>query len=605
MVDWILSKLRCPRSLLLGCAIVFAVVITFARVSTLDFVSYDDDIHVYQNVYFQPLKLANLSHFWTHFYYALYVPVAYMAFALTSLIARTSPTGPQVSEFNCGLNPHVFHEVNLLLHVVNAILVFVLIRKLVRSETPAALGALLFALHPLQVESLAWVSELRGLLGACFGLASMILYLHAENVGRRFRVLDLPALLLFVLSLLSKPDVVVVPVVLLTWTTWVERGEWRQNLVRLSPWFVLSVADTMLTRLAQPAGGVIAMRLAQRVIIALDSLGFYIEKLIWPFNFVIDYGRTPQYVLAGRHEVVTIFVVTATVLICAAIARRRTWVIPCALTFFFFLLPVTGLIPFTFQSISTVADRYAYLALLGPACAVSFLLAEIRQVRTRRLAQALALVGICYLGVSSSRHVGVWKNTATLFAPATITDPNGWLPYDELCSEYLRRGEYDAADKEGVILVHLMPKSPIFWLKLGQAVQGQGRYETAESDYATALSLAQNSPLALFGRAQCEEALGDRVRALADYRATVRLFPPGTVADYRLADELYLAGDYSQAIAEYGIVLRFNPGFIPAYRGLAAAYSKIGDYRLANDETRIAVARSLRIPRPGPAMQVN
>ena len=156
------SQNRNWRSLFLSVFCLIAVILcTFSRVPTFAFVRWDDNIHVFENPYFRDFKLAEIGHFWRYPYEQLYVPLSYSVFGLLSLAARLPAGSADSNSTGLLLDPRVFHIFNLLLHVVNTILVFLLVRRLVRSDAAALIGALVFGVHPLQVESVAWISELR------------------------------------------------------------------------------------------------------------------------------------------------------------------------------------------------------------------------------------------------------------------------------------------------------------------------------------------------------------------------------------------------------------------------------------------------------------
>jgi hypothetical protein len=268
------------RSVVICLIVGLVTVCTFSRVSTFDFVAWDDMLHVYQNPYLQPFNFKSLLHFWQHPYYSLYIPISYMVFGLISLIAGGARNGSRISAFDTNLNPHLFHDANLLLHAANAVLVYLLVKKTVKSELPSALGAMLFALHPLQVESVAWISELRGLLSAVFALSGMLLFQQSEDDRSLLKPKLLFAHVLFALSLLAKPSVVMVPFVLLIWQTLFRRVGFRETLKKLTPWFVLATLDTVKTHMVQPVTLVAHLTLWQRLLVAFDSLGFYVEKLL-------------------------------------------------------------------------------------------------------------------------------------------------------------------------------------------------------------------------------------------------------------------------------------------------------------------------------------
>jgi tetratricopeptide (TPR) repeat protein len=567
------------------------VVATFLKVSHYDFIMWDDNIHVYENPYFNPIDARNLARFWTHPYQSLYVPVAYMAFAGLAVLARTRIPNPSLTEFDTCLNPHIFHDANLLLHSVNAVLVFFLIRKIVKADMPSAIGALLFALHPLQVESVAWISELRGLLSSTFGLAAMLIHLRSEQQkDLRSMIARVSAIILFALALLAKPSVVVLPFVLVVWDTQFRGKNIKTALVYLTPWFVLATLDCLRTRAVQSLALLTPVPFWQRGIIAVDSLGFYLQKLIWPVKLGIEYGRSPHHVLTSGLEYGTIACVAFGIAICIAASRNRPWILPCALTFIIFLLPVSGIVPFIYQVFSSVADRYAYLALIGPAIAAAFMIKELSAPRLMRATYVVASIVLILLALRTSSQIATWRNTGTLFSNALVVNPADIVIRYQLAEACLRRHDYEQAE---TICKYLLVHGPVKYppvLALAQSVQGEGRFAEAIGDFTKALTFESQGALALYGRAQCEESLGETTQSIDDFEASLAGMPQGTKVNYELAMQLGRAGRYGEAEEQFKVTIASNPNFLPAYYYLAMTYSKTGDSKMAEYTAKQALA---------------
>ena len=330
---------------LLVLALTFAA---FSEVGGFGFVSWDDELHVTENPWLHPVTPAHVWHFWRMSYQGLYIPLSYTVYALLALLARDPTTQ--------ALNPHVFHVANLILHLANVLLVFALLKQSVPNIWAASAGALLFGVHPLQGESVAWVSELRGLLSGMFALLALGQYL--EFAESRAWGCFAVATAAFGLALLAKPSAVAVPLLALALTIWGLGLPWKRCVPPLALWAAMALGCVLANRTVQSVSPQLFLPLWQRFFVAGDALAFYLAHLAWPARLGIDYGRSPFVVLAHPWGYWT-WLVPALLGACLWAGRRR-W--PLLLTsgalFLLALLPTLGLVPFAFQLASTVADRY-------------------------------------------------------------------------------------------------------------------------------------------------------------------------------------------------------------------------------------------------------
>jgi len=421
------------RPLLLGLLLLLACAAVFGETGRHGFVRWDDEINVYQN----PVTPAHLAHFWLGTGMGqgadtVYRPVVYTAYALIARVARTAPytTDSQMAT----LDARPFHAANLLLHALNVLLVFGLLRRLIRQDWAAGAGALLFAVHPLQVESVAWVTGLTDLLGAFFSLLALGEHIRFRESGRRYhRAL---AALWFVLALGSNPSAVTLPLVALAVDHWLLGRVWRDGSEALAWWVPLAGAAVLITRHAEPVTALaVTVPWAARPLIAGDALAVGLAHLVWPASLALDYGRSPHAVLGGGWAWLTGLVP----LVLAALVRRshRPWLKAAAAVYVLALLPSLGLIPFRFQAYSTVADRYSYFALLGPALALAGTLAFLpRRLPARpRLALGTACAGgFLLLGLTSALQVTFWQNSFALFGHAVEVNPRSWVSHFDLGS---------------------------------------------------------------------------------------------------------------------------------------------------------------------------
>lgn len=370
------------RHLWIKALIVVVVGLTFAPIVGHAFLTWDDNYTLSENPLIQHPSPANMMFYWRHGFMDLYVPVTYTVWTGVAFISQAIGHGDPAGN----LDPHVFHAASILVHAINALLVFGLLRRLVANPWPAAAGALLFALHPVQVETVAWASGMKDLLCGMFSLIAIGQYLRAvqadgageaglSNGRRRLHyILGMAAMLL---GMLSKPTAMITPLLALIIDLLVLRRPWRKILISIAPYLLLAVPCLIWTKLWQPAGYSPSVPLWQRPLIAADALAFYLAKLLFPAHLAFDYGRAPSVVIDQGWAYFT-WLVPAVVAAGLFIFRKRaTGLIAAALLLAAGVAPVLGFSRFDFQTISTVADHYLYLALLGPALAGAWLLSRV------------------------------------------------------------------------------------------------------------------------------------------------------------------------------------------------------------------------------------
>jgi hypothetical protein len=465
--------------------LVLAIGAVFGQAVSFGWVNLDDSLHVTENPLLHPVQVRSLIRIWTAPYENLYIPVAYTAFAGEAIASRAMHgAGP--------LDARVFHAFGVLLHVANTLLVWQFLRRATPSTVWApAVGAALFAVHPLQVESVAWISEQRGLLASAFALSSLMLLWERRPTkeprgGRTFRVAA--ALALFAAGLLAKPQVVTLPLMLLVLDYCVTHRSWRSALRDSAPFFVVAVLGSLLTASLQPVDGMVQRGLWTSPIVAGDALFFYTRQLLWPFRLCCDYGRTPAVVVESWAS--WGFALAAWSLVIAACSSPR-WA-GCrapVLLGLVALLPVLGFVPFVFQAYSTVADRYCYLAMIGPALAVTWLI-RFAGLRYKPLTMGVCVgVILVLLGIGSFLQVRSWQDSRSLNAHALAVNPRSFLGACNMGSALLDAQDPAAAVPFLTSAVAVGPQFVNAHLNLGIALDQIGRMEEAAECYENVLLL--------------------------------------------------------------------------------------------------------------------
>jgi len=456
--------------------LVLATVACFGVVCTFGFTNTEDEGLISRNPMFNPPTFASLREIWTRPHLYLYVPATYTVWWLIAQVAQTSVQ----DESGATLNPWVFHAANLLMHVVASWLVLKLLRRLTRRDGPALVGALLFAIHPIQTEAVAWTTGMKDTLCGVFSFAALLMYvkfaerdrdtgvppvrgamedreatetqLGRNQHGRDARVTGyVVATVFLVLALLAKPAAVVVPVMALVIDRLLIGRTWRATAKSLALWFVLTVPIMLVARIVQPAAEVTPAPIWARPLVALDAIGFYFAKLAVPVGLTNNYGRTPQFII-GRGTIYYAWMIPAAVGVALAFTRSRRLLAAAGL-FVAGVLPVLGLTTFLYQQFSTVADRFVYLSMLGPAVGVAFILSR----RWTRGSVAIAAVVLVLLGVMTVRQSLVWRNRLTLAEHAVKVQPDNPAARSSYAGALRREGRIDEAIVQLEYVMKIMP----------------------------------------------------------------------------------------------------------------------------------------------------
>ena len=593
---------------LLAILLVLVTVAVLWQVQSSEFVLWDDGLHIFENPYLHSLTWHNILAFWREPYAELYIPFTYTLWALTAAVARgvtANPTG------EAPLDPRLFHTLNLLVHLLNVLVVWRILRllldrtrpeaqhtalnpSLIRIEWAAGGGALLFALHPLQVEAVAWATGLKDVLCGFLSFVAVWQYLRyvsgsvdatasskpARGKAPRFLGRYWLATGAFMLALLAKPAAVVVPVLAWLLDVWGWPQTWRNSKPALLAWLGLAVLWGFFTSQVQPpAAGVFLPPLWDRPLIAGDTVVFYLYKLGVPIWLGPDYGRTPEWLLAQSWRWLTGLVPWGLAAWLWYQRIRVPWLVPTAGVFVAGLLPVLGLVPFAFQAYSTVADRYVYIAMLGPALALAWGLAQFQQ---RWLAIA-CVIALGALGIRSAWQTRYWHDTVSLFEYALTVNPRSSVAYNTLGMDLAAQNRLTEATHYYNEALRWWPRNTQAHNNLGNALSRQGKTQEAIEQYLEALRLKPNFAEAYNNLGSALADQGHIAEAIGQYTAALRLQPAYPGAHYNLGNALSRQGKTQEAIEQYLEALRLKPS-------LAQAHNNLGS--ILADQGRIAEAIS-------------
>jgi len=429
----------------------------------------------------------SLLTFWKSLFLGLYIPVTYTVWTGLAAVSLTL-----FGRLDSGL----FHLLNLAVHVFNCFLVFLITRRLLSLKkridgeagaliAAAVFGSLVFGLHPVQVESVSWITDLKGLLAAFFSLGAIYFYLPYDSAGKRGVFFYCVSTGLFIAALLSKPSAVALPVMLFFILLWLEGRISAKIIYSLIPWGVVALALALITRSAQPpVSGADTYPWLIRPAVALDAMMFYAHKIFWPDILAIDYCRTPAYVigLSCRNPY---WLMLAPVIAMVWYIRRRGHWLALGFAFVAGILPVSGLLPFAFQGTSTVADRYLYLPMLVMAVITAAIIME----KPRPLIFSLFIMLVIFLGVKSFNQCREWKNTETVMGHALRYYPRSFRANLNYGIALAGRGDFERAISHFKTARRLKPDDPLPYYHLGLAYAGTGDYGLYERYYEKVMAM--------------------------------------------------------------------------------------------------------------------
>jgi Tfp pilus assembly protein PilF len=568
--------------------LVVVIAIVYFRTFSAGFVKFDDDFHVYANPFLNPPTFSSVARLWTHAYQQLYVPLAYTIFAAIARLAGVPAHTDSSIGSTVSVDPNTFHVVSVAVHVVNAWLCFRLVRRLTGRTQVAWLTSLIFALHPLQVESVGWISELRGLTSAGFALLALnvfVLSRQATEQARSRKWLALSALLV-ACAMLCKPSAAVVPLIALAIDRVVFKTSWAKALTTGAIWLAVVLPFIWITRSIQGVPLVGRSLWWQRPFISGDALAFYLFKTLVPIDLCVDYGRTPGWLMSHGWAYL-IWVVPATLFVLAYLARRRRPLIWLgALMFVTFLLPTLGLVPFAYQSFSTVADRYSYLALIGVGLMIAGVVEEVHLQTIARRGVAVVLVALAVLSFTQSRH---WLTSPAFLRHTIDVNPSAGFAYSNLGDVELANGDLTSALADLKSCVEHDPTRTKAYLSLAETYIALNQPVQAEAAIALAMKTPDIMSDDLSNLGIVLMKMNQPDRALEALSRAVALDPNSSTYLFNQANALAAVGQFEQAEAAFRRCIEIAPTLAGAHTGLGIVLAETRRLPDAVAEFRTAV----------------
>ena len=583
-------------------ALTLSTLLVFWRVRNFGFINYDDDSYIYENPHvLTGLTSGNIIWAFTTPHVGNWLPLTWVSFMLDCWLF--------------GPNPGWMHLENVLLHLANTLLLFAVLKKMTGSLWPSAFVAAAFAIHPMHVESVAWITERKDVLSTFFLLLTLAAYI--AYVRRRGLVRYLLTVLLFALGLLTKPMLVTLPFVLLLLDYWplnrfglpqpvkTSGGKPRKSvppfdrraalyriLIEKIPFFALAAVSSVITFLVQQSSGAIAdinaLPLKSRLANVFLSYATYIGKMFWPQNLAVFYP--PDTGSAQSLQVV--FGVLLLLVISIFVIRfgQSQKYLPVGWFWFVItLIPVIGLIQSGAQAL---ADRYTYIPYVGLFIIIAWGAPELiaKWPHRKFILGVSMLIVLTAIGTCAYRQLSFWNNSTALFSHALDVTQNNYIAHFNIGRDLRNQG------KTALAFEHLKKAfqiAPYY----AQAVNGFGTALYDQGDIAGAIEYFQKTLLLKPDYALAHNNLGLALQkqgrlneAVAYFTQAVRINPDFVPARNNLANVLVMQGRLDEAVDQFRAVVRLRPDWLAPMNNLAllmATHPEIKN-RDANEAVRLA-----------------
>lgn len=575
-------------SYLLICVLLtLSVIAVYWPVFGYDFVKYDDDTYVTNNRYVRTgLSRRNIHWAFTSGYASNWHPLTWLSHMLDCQLF--------------GTKAGAHHLVNILFHIANTLLLFGVLKRMTAALWPSAFVAAIFALHPLHVESVAWVAERKDVLSTFFWLLTIWAYIryceHPKTTGY------LLTLIFLIIGLMAKPMLVTLPFVLLLLDYWpLERMAFGnktgnsksilQLLIEKAPFFGFSVIASIVTFVVQRGGGAMhtmeAFGLKSRVGNAIVSYVIYIAKMIWPSRLAVLYPHPGDNLPMAA--------VTACGLLLLGIsfcliylARRHKYLTVGWLWYIGTLIPVIGLVQVGVQA---RADRYTYIPLIGLFIIVAWGACELvaRCPYRKILLSVLAIVVLSAAAVSASMQVRYWKNSFTLFEHTLAVTSNNFPIHSNYANVLSDLGRFDQAIEHFNKSLQLRPNNAQVHNNFGNTLRKLGRIDEAIEHYNKAVELKPGFSQAYYNLAIALTKQGKTDEAIEQYHKAVRSDPEDIDALSNLGFLLAEKSKFDEAIKYYKKAIELQPNYTIAHGRLGLALAQLGKLDEAIKEFRIVL----------------
>jgi len=489
-----------------------------------------------------------------------------------------------------------FHRTSLLLHAANSLLLLILIYHLFGQLMPAVVAALLYGLHPTTIESVAWISERKTLLAAFFALACLVFYVRYLRTNKRtYYLLCLP---IYVLSLLSKPAIIAMPVLMLLLDFWPFRRLNRRAILEKIPLFAIAAGAALITFISQSRTSLATtpgQSGAFRILLTIcHNIVFYLYNFLWPNHLSWYYPFPKPFNLS---QPMLLIGVIGTLLLITALLISIRWTRSLLIGWLFFfaaIFPTLGIVGF---HPVIAADRHMYFPMIGFLLPVAWMLGRISPTGTRTTLRRIAPIAICAILMASEFtlircYLVYWRDSEKLYTYMLTRSPDVAILHNNLANVLSDADDpamVTQAVKHFQRSLQLKPNSPEVYNNLANALSKLGRSEDAIKHYKKALSLRPKFAVAHYNLAAALATQGQNRQAIAQYRQAVQDKPDYVEAWTNLGIALAAEGDFEQAVTCYSKALEYEPTFVLAHGQLSLTLARLGKIDDAIEHIRIVL----------------
>lgn len=485
------------RLVSLNLFLIFVTALVFIRVPSFDFSLLEDPSHLDSGASFSRINKTTFSTPWKKSS-SIFMPVTYSLWGWVAQLSQSKSLN-SVPQTQTGLpkqfqfSPFLFHLIPLLLHLLTASLLFWLFCFLTSHPTASFIGALCFAIHPVQVESVAWVSGLKETLGGFLGVFSLCVFFLQEEMAPRsksFKVFLGLSTISFFTALLSNPKTIAIPLMAGGIMFFIyKRPRFVHGAKTLILWLCGSIPLIMLQQTTVSfthfRNG--PLDLKQKILIYLDSLSFYFGKVLMPFHLGVDYGRTAEWVLTQTsvHTTAILFFIFLLGLTLFLRWNKIAWALACESIILTSLIPIYLFERLQFQPSSMVADHDLYLTMIGIGLTLAF---SYKTFKAISWVPKIALYLLLLLGTRTFFQTGYWKNTQSLLDHALKINPSSILAHQTLGLFFEKEENYSEAISHYKIALELKPRATEFY-RLGKIYLALNNSAEAKNYFEKALTL--------------------------------------------------------------------------------------------------------------------
>jgi tetratricopeptide (TPR) repeat protein len=613
------------RNLIVYIILTVVTLAVYGQVSQFDFINYDDDVYITENSHIKSgMTTDSLRWAFSTKYFGLWNPLVWISFMLDYQLF--------------GLNAAGYHVINLILHILSTLMLFWLFHRMTQALWPSAFVAALFALHPLHVESVAWIAERKDVLSAFFWMLTLCLYVYytEKPVLKRY----LPVALTFVLALLSKPMVVTLPVMMILLDYWplgrlqsrkaevqaqvigpatsaadkgkkidktkketcpekitshtdpITREKKIAGIIPLwqlrekAPFFILSAVFSVIAIYTPDNASFQVIPFETRITNAPVSFLTYLEKTFFPHDMAILYPvstQIPVWQVLGASLLIVL--VSAAVIVTV---KRLPYLFVGWFWYAVTILPVIGIIQIGRH---LEADRYHYLPSIGIAVALAWgMPALVKNGKIRKkILFPVGIMFLAFLAFLTWRQCTYWRGSIELWSHALEVTENNDYAHNNLGTALSDTGKLEDAVEHYNKAIALSPDDADFSNNRGNAYARMGKYEPAIADLNKAISLNPEYMKAYVNRGNVYAGSGQYQLAMEDYNKAVRLKPDSADAYYNRGCTYSETGQYDEAIKDFTQTLSLDPGYVKAYTNRGAAYAAVGRLLNAVDDYSEAI----------------